>query len=196
MRYAIPFSMTVFDSLVVKYSLSRSQRYYLEKFSQLDSSILRSFNFTQLAALYNDNRQTVTSAINSLCKENLLLDTKIGFIVSIPTYTGFLGIFTGEYNGIYKFVFHIPKTQITYSIDIFKDNIEELALSKLEVNKYYYLIGRIKNDEENYFLKLLDDKQYHISFFCKKLEDCYLLEEIGIGNNNPLLFSSNKGSNL
>jgi hypothetical protein len=196
MKYAVPFSIAAFDTVIEKYALCVTRRYIFEKLTQLDGEILRKSTFVQLSKLYKINRQTVSVSINYLCQQNLLLNTTEGFIVSIPTYTGFIGIFTGEYNGIYRFIFNIPKTEIVYSVEIFKDTIQQPVLSKLKINSCYYLVAQIKSDQDHYYPNMSNDK-YYIAFIGKTLADCYLLEEIGISyDNNQFVSLNNKGLNL
>jgi hypothetical protein len=195
MRYAIPFSIATFDTVVKKYDLCVTRRYIFKKLTQLDGEILRNCSFVHLSELYQINRQTVSVSIHYLCQQELLLNTTEGFIVSIPTYTGFIGIFTGEYHGIYRFVFKIPKTEIVYSVEIFKDTIQQPVLSKLKINSCYYLVAQIKSDRDHSFPNI-SNEEYYVTFIGKNLTDCYLLEEIGFRyDNNKFVSLNNKGLN-
>ncbi len=191
MRYGVPFPMEIFDFFVKEHSLSLGRRYIFEKLAQLDSSILREFSFSQLGRLYKINRQTISTSINYFCNQKLLLSTSKGLIMSIPTSTGFIGVFVSEYGGIYRFMYSIPNTRIIYSVEIFQDDIEEPVLNKLEIGRCYYLVAKIKSDQIPHSPNMPNDETY-ITFGGNTLTDCYLLEEIGFRYHDNQLLSLNE----
>lgn len=177
MRYANPLPVAMLDTLVRNHNLSITAKYIFEKLSQLDGEILREYNLTSLGGLYDMYRQTVSNSIQRLCNEHLILNTSEGLILSIPTYTGFLGIFQFESQGIYRFVFILPKTKFTYAIDIFEDDIKDKnILHKIKVNKCYYCLANIQFDT---YSNIQKDNEGHITFLGRNLKNCYLLEDIG-----------------
>lgn len=177
MRYANPLPVAVLDTLVKNHNLGITAKYVFEKLSQLDGEILREYNLTSLGGLYGMYRQTVSTAIQRLCNEKLILDTSEGLILSIPTYTGFLGIFQFESQGIYRFVFVLPKIKITYAIDIFEDDIKDKnILHKIKVNQCYYCLANIQFDT---YANIQRDNEGHVTFLGRNLKNCYPLEDIG-----------------
>ena len=174
-KYWSPLPPEVFDDILNTYGLSGNQKYIFEKLTQLDATQLREMDFTELGKMYRIYRQTFSSVLHKLNDEFLILRVEKGFICAFPTHTGCFGIFESMYSGIYRFVFSLPNSIATYSIEIFKDDIAPEVLRKLYKGKCYYLSALIDYDTHDY--RELTYK--HVNFKATDLTRADSLEELG-----------------
>ena len=177
MKYTSPLPPEVLDKFCEKNKIKGFSKYTLEKFAQLDSEMLRTLNNTELGDLYKINRQTVGTHINSFLKSKIILDSIIGKIITLPTYTGFFGVYYGCYEGLYRFVLTLPKTDIHVYTDIYEDEFKRNLHQTLILGVCYYLNSNVKIPSKPIIQNEKDC--YHISFLATNCIGLYAIDSIG-----------------
>lgn len=182
MKYYSPLPPEVIDIFCKCNEVSGLKLYMLEKLTQLDAEILMTYNKTQLGKLYRIHRQTVASHITELIDKNIILETTIGNIISLPTATGFFGVYYGQYEGLYRFVLTLPNTNIHYYVYILKDEFKQRQHQSLILGFCYYLQTNIKILST---LKLNSKHNcYYLPFLAVNCIDLYLIDNIGYEYKN------------
>lgn len=181
MKQYSPLPPSFLDNyLIHNYNLCNGKKYILEKLVQLDQEILRSYSYNRLGSLFSTHRQTISVYIKEFIKENLILDTKIGFLITLPTATGYLGKLQSINNKFVNFSFTLINSDISYTVTINLDSINPDLLRTLVCGEIYFCESIIKENIKQ------DDLLKHIDFIGCDLKNIHTLSSIGyqLNDNN------------
>lgn len=167
--------MQVFNQLQRKLNLSFTQACVLEKINQLDECILRQKNICDLSKFYNIHRDTFKKSLDIFKAKGLLLESLIGILSTLPSYTSFIGLLQSTDYGILRFIGRVPSTGIIYSVDMFQDLIKQEILNNLKIGQYYYCSALIKLETNTL---QINEQITFISFLGSKLTGSYLIRDI------------------
>lgn len=163
-------SRSIFNTLVNNNQLTVYETMLFESFNCMDISYLQKSSISELSKLSGVNRQTLLSKLDNFEKLELIINTSIGRIITIPTWNSCIGKCIYSKSNILVISCFIPLSNVTCIINVYnKKHMQNI----LPNNFYYFELERVVKVDEH---EVQDT--HHMEIIAEQITSYHFIENI------------------